>query len=174
MLVTNLSYYVIVTGVGQCAVDAINATGPELARVCLHVPGDIAWDDCQCGSFTQSAGPWLWSENGRAETTLAGDDNLCAPAYLGLQVTAVVLRCVTQLSGGDLAPPCPPLALDSQQWHKDAFALRRGILCCLEALRVAGTIQSYQITSHTAAGPQGMCVGSQLVYRIWLPNCDCI
>lgn len=176
MAVELLGYYVIVTGVGQCAVDAINAAtpSPALARVCLHVPGQIAWDDCQCGSFTQTAGPWGWSETGRNESPWIGDDNICSPpGYLGLTVTAEVLRCVTGPSETSLSPSCEALAEDSRQWHRDAMAMRRGIACCLEEMRASQQLSTYQILSHAPAGPQGGCVGSTLTYRIWLPNCDC-
>lgn len=181
MEVNLLSWFVIVTGAGQCAADAINAATPSkpLARVCLHVPGEIAWDDCQCGSFQQTATRWLYSDNARTETVFNGDDNICEPAYVGLEVVAEVLRCVTQpdTNAGSLSPACPDLLTDSMQWHRDAGAMRRGIVCCLEALR--GTepqqIAGYQITTPgNSAGPQGMCVGSRLTYRIWLPNCDCV
>jgi hypothetical protein len=37
----------------------------------------------------------------------------------------------------------------------------------------AEDIEGYQIMSQTPVGPSGGCVGSQLVYRIWLLNCDC-
>lgn len=176
MIIIPLSYYNIVTGAGQCAVDAINATpaGP-LARVCLHVPGEIAWDDCQCGSFTQTAGAWLWSDNARTPVPYIGDENNgCGPKYLGLDVTAMVLRCVAQPRNEELSPSCTALNADSRQWHYDAFALRRGIVCCLRAMLTAGTVEAFEITAQTPAGPQGMCTGSQLTYRVWLPNCDCV
>lgn len=176
MIITLPFEYVVITGVGQCAVDAINANSPDnlLNRVCLHVPGQIAWDDCQCGSFTQTAGPWLWSENGRTPTELFGDENHCRTAFTGIAVTAEVLRCVPGVDDDGNSPSCEALAFASQQLHADAVAMRRGIVCCLENMRVAGEIEAWGVVSHNAIGPEGGCAGSQLVYRFWLPNCDCL
>lgn len=176
MEILPLSYYAIVTGAGQCAADAINANGgPALARVCLHVPGQIAWDNCACGSFQQTAVRWFYSEDGRTDGGIyVGDDNICSPAYLGLEIQAEVLRCVNQPVEGTVAPTCAALALDSQQWHRDAMAMRRGILCCLQTMRDNDQLSAFTITNPgTAVGPQGMCAGSSLTYRIFLPNCDC-
>lgn len=174
-MIPPLAFYNLVTQVGQCAVDRIAelTPTPELSRVCLLVPGDIAWDDCQCGSFTQTAGPWLWSNNGRVTTGYIGDANNCGPHYLGIEVTAEVLRCVAQPVGDALAPTCEALLLDRQQLDTDAAAIRNGIICCLQTLLADEGIESFEIMSHTPIGPQGGCVGSQVKYRIWLGNCEC-
>lgn len=175
MIIVPLSYYSIVTGIGQCAVTEISATPAGApGRVCLHVPGEIAWDECDCGSFTQSAGVLIPSDNSRDQIPVIGDaNNGCGPRYLGIEVTALVLRCAPSPLGDNLAPTCTALDTASRQWHYDAFAMRHGIICCLQTLLTAGSIESFTVVSHVPVGPQGGCVGSQLVYRFWLENCGC-
>lgn len=176
-MIVPLSHYVIVTGVGMCVVDALASTPAGTpGRICLHVPGEIAWDECECGSFTQTVNSWLWSDN--STTTIPeyrDSQNNCGPFYIGVDVTAVVLRCAPQpdTDNGQIAPTCEALDQAAQQWHHDAQAMRSAIACCLRDLLTANTIEGWQITNHVSVGPQGMCVGSQINYRFWLPNCDC-
>jgi hypothetical protein len=173
-----LAFYSVVTGVAECVrtelVEVYGGSLPEGFRFCAVVPGEMAWDNCECGSFTQSGGNWLWSDN--AETPLsqlADNQNNCGPYYLGLEVNALVLRCAPTAPEGQLAPDCDTLQAAAVDWNQDAVALRRAILCCLRDMLAANTIEGFQITGHTSQGPAGACVGSQLTYRFWLPNCEC-
>lgn len=172
-----LAFYTVVTGVAECVrTSLVEEYGPlpEGYRFCPVVPGEIAWDDCECGSFTQSGSSWLWSNNAVTPLdNLSDSQNNCGPFYLGLDVTALALRCAPQPAEGELAPTCEAQQDASIVWNRDAVALRRGVLCCLRNMLDANTIEGFQIMSHTAVGPNGACVGSQLVYRIWLPNCEC-
>lgn len=171
-----LAFYTIVTGIGECVMTELaTTTAGTPDRYCPHVPGEIAWDDCECGSFTQSAGPFQWSDDARTPLQYFDSYNNCGPFYTGLEVTALVLRCAPGpgADGDGLAPTCGALSISAQGWHEDAAAVRRGVICCLKTLLDADDIEGWQVVSQTSQGPQGGCVGSQLVYRFWLPNCDC-
>lgn len=174
MVVVALSNYIVVTGVGQCAVDEITATGAgALTRVCLHVPGEIAWDDCACGSFQQTVTTFLWSDNATGPIPEYRDDqSYCGPNFIGVEVAAEVLRCIPGVTNEADAPDCDDLAAASRDWHLDAYAMRNGIVCCLREMLTARTIEGWSIVSHTPLGPLGGCGGSRLTYRFWLPNCD--
>lgn len=177
-----IPFYAVITGVGECILTELGETG---TTGCCEdqqgggfvyypiVPGEIAWDNCQCGLFTQSAGQTLWSDNSRDPIQLSDAQNNCGPYYVGMDITALILRCAPQPVGEALAPTPDALAAASQIWHADAAAIRRGVVCCLEAMLEANTIEGFQIIGVTPQGPQGACVGSQLTYRVWLPNCDC-
>ena len=175
-----LSFYTVVTGVGQCVLDELGEPGTLGCceeqdgggfRYFPHVPGDIAWDECQCGSFTQSSGPFLYSNDGREPAPFFGDAN-CGPFFIGVDVTALILRCAPSVTEAGASPDPGDLAAASRQWHEDAAALRQAVVCCLRELLDAGSIDNWQIVSQGPQGPQGGCVGSQLVYRVWLPYCE--
>lgn len=170
--------FTIVTGCGQAAVDELTATDAGApARVCLAVPGDIAWDSCgpeACqGQFAQTMTRWPYSNNNRDEASFFGDYNLCGPDYVGVDVTASILRCVPGPDDNGDPPTCAQLQAAALILLLDEEAVRTGITCCLRERLDSNQIFGFQIFPSVSQGPQGMCAGSTLNYRFWLPNCGC-
>lgn len=175
-----LAFYTVITGAAECVREELDietnpcCEGVESAfRFVAFSPGEIAWDNCECGSFTQSAGPTLYSDDGRTPISLFDRQNNCGPFYVGVDVTAIILRCAPGVDSNGNPPTAAQLDAAAQLWSTDSDAIRRGITCCLKNLLEEDEIEGYQIMSQTPVGPAGGCVGSQLVYRIWLLNCDC-
>jgi hypothetical protein len=50
----------------------------------------------------------------------------------------------------------------------DAFALRRGVECCLATLRDNYTIAKFSVGRVTRVGPEGLCGGVELIYKFEL------
>lgn len=166
--------FAVVTGVGMCVVDDLDRTewgSPD--RICLAVPGEIAWDDCQCGQFAQTITQDVPSEN----FPIAATDRrttACGPQHLVVSVTASLVRCVTGINRRDGKPPtCDELLRDARRLEDDRTALRLGVTCCLRALRDAYTITEFTVGAATTVGPQGGCVGVELTYQFGLRNVCC-
>lgn len=171
-----LTAAVIVTGVGMCIVDELESTPesggvPANMRVCLLVPGNIAWDGCECGQLAQtiqSDYPTLVFP-GDASEQVRGVGG-CGADPLVYQVLASITRCVPGLTSG--VPPRPPscdaLLRAALVMQADAFALRRGVECCLAALRDAGTIDKFVVGRVSRVGPEGNCAGVELTYKFEL------
>jgi hypothetical protein len=166
--------FAIVTGVGMCIVDDLERTEwgvPD--RVCLAVPGEIAWDECQCGQFAQTITQDVPSEN----FPIAATDRrttACGPQHLAVSVTASLTRCVTGINRRDNKPPtCEELLNDARRLEDDRTAMRMGVTCCLLALRKQYLITDFTVGAAVTVGPQGGCVGVELTYQFGISNVCC-
>ena len=173
-MIEALTASVIVTGVGMCVIDELEATPesggvPAKMRVCLLVPGNIAWDSCECGQFAQTIQSDYPTLNFPAD---ASDQILgiggCVVGPLAIQVLASITRCVPTLDASGNPPTCAKLRAAALVMQGDAYALRRGITCCLETLRKNRTITKYVVGRVNYVGPEGACAGVELVYRFEL------
>ncbi len=165
--------FVIVTGVGECTlaeIDETTAGRPE--RVCLAVPGEIAWDACECGQFAQSIAQDVPSN---VFPTPAEDTRTtpCGPLLRVVTVNVSLMRCVSVLTDDGRAPTCAQQQADALQIEEDRVALRRGVTCCLKDLRTARRITDFSVGAAVTRGPQGMCAGIELTYRFALNSICC-
>lgn len=172
-----LTAAVIVTGVGQCVVDELLVSPesggvPPKMRICLLVPGNIAWDSCECGQFAQTIQadyPTLIFPGDASEVALGagGGCNTRARVY---QVLASITRCVPGMTNGN--PPQPPscaaLGAAALVMHADAQVLRRAIECCLDELQDNQVIDKFVVGRVNYVGPEGNCAGVELTYKFEL------
>ena len=166
--------FAVVTGVGMCAVEELDRTeagAPD--RICLLVPGEIAWDECQCGQFAQTITQDVPSEN----FPIAATDRrttACGPQHLVVSVTASLARCVPGVNPRTGEPPsCESLLTAARRLEDDRTALRLGVTCCLLALRNSYAITEYTVGTAVTQGPQGGCVAVELTYQFGLRNVCC-
>lgn len=164
-----LTAAMIVTGVGQCVIDELEATPesggvPPKMRICLLVPGNIAWDSCECGQFAQSIQSDYFSNRFPVDSSQEQVRSCIEP--LAYQVTASLLRCAPGMTNGN--PPQPPscvkLLESALTLQADAFALRKAVACCLLTYQEQFIISDFRIGQATRVGPDGGCVGVELVY----------
>lgn len=166
----------IVTGIGMCVVEELENTPesggvPAKMRVCLLVPGNIAWDGCDCGQFAQTIQrdyPTTQFPVDASEIiTGLGGCNARPRVY---QVLASIIRCVPGLSGGTppKSPTCDALLASALVQQGDAFALQRGVECCLSTLQDNYVIAKYLVGGVTFVGPEGLCGGVEMTYKFEL------
>lgn len=172
----SLTASVIVTGVGMCVINELENTPesggvPANMRVCLLVPGNIAWDGCDCGQFAQtiqSDYPTSIFPADSSEQVLGSGG--CGNRPIVYQVLASITRCVPGLVAGN--PPKPPTCDALQRaatiMTADAYALRRGVECCLAALADSYIIMKYVVGRINYVGPEGNCAGVELGYKFEL------
>jgi hypothetical protein len=168
-----LSAAVIVTGIGMCIVEELEAT-PESGgitnkmRVCLLVPGNIAWDSCECGQLAltvQRIYPTRTFPIDASEELVNGG---CMLRPLAVQVLVSILRCAPSLQSSGAAPTCDALLRSALEIHGDAYAVRRAVECCLQELKNTFQIFSFSVGGTNFVGPDGGCVGSELTFRFQL------
>jgi hypothetical protein len=171
-----LTAAVVVTGVGMCVVEELTNTPesggvPPKMRVCLMVPGNIAWDGCDCGQFAQTI------QRDYPSTRFPADESEqvigmggCHARPLVYQVLASIIRCVPGLKGTTppTSPTCAELLTASLIQQGDAYALRRGVECCLEQLKKTMVIAKYAVGGATFVGPEGNCGGVEMIYKFEL------
>lgn len=168
--------FIIVTGAAVAAYQELAATpagAPD--RFCPAVPGEVAWDECECGLFVQTIQEVVPSSN---FPTPAADQRTtaCGPALVIVTVQASILRCVSTVADGGNPPPvptCATLLAESRTLEEDRIAVRRGITCFLRAQRDAYRILDFSVGAQSTLGPQGMCAGSIMPYRFALSNFCC-
>lgn len=168
-LTTALTAAAIVTGVGMCIIDELENT-PESGgvtdrmRLCLLVPGAIAWDSCDCGQLALSIQRSYPSTTFPAESS---DDTTrtCAPGTIAYEVLASITRCVPGPDSGGRPPTCDKLLAAALQLEGDAFALRRGIVCCLVGYKRDQLILAWRTGSVNRVGPEGNCAGVEMSFK---------
>lgn len=147
-----------------------SSPGGRPGRVAV-VPGAIAWDDCDC------AGGQLAVSVGRSyRTTSFPTETAAAAPCGGLLVSALlvqIIRCAPQPPEGELVPEVAELEATAEVVTADAYLVRQGVTCRLAGLDDAGQVADYLVGAEPVLGPEGGCVGSELVALVALPDICC-
>lgn len=168
-----LSYAVIITGVGQAAVDEIETVGGgDLARKCLLVQGAIAADGCNCGQFAQT----ILRKN--PTLTFPVDSSLdtreqvaCGNRTMMATVMATVMRCVpgiTMENGVARYPTCTAMQNAALRAELDEYAMRSAITCTLVEMKRNRQIFAFFVGGSDPIGPEGNCGGWAITYGFQL------
>lgn len=165
-MIQPLSYAVIVTGVGQAAVDAIEANSAALKRKCLIVPGAIAADGCDCGQFAQTILRKNPTKTFPVDSSL--DTNVaCNSQFMMGTVMATVMRCVpgiTMNNGVAQYPTCAALGAASLRLEIDEYWMRQAITCTLAEMKRNRQIFAFYVGGSDPIGPEGNCGGWAITY----------
>lgn len=174
--VTAQEVLTVVTGTGQAVADALVGTpNGTPQRVCLLIPGlDVAWDNCQCGQLAQViVSEYLTNApfDGGASATVGA---ACGLAYRVVSVATSLVRCVPMMDPNGKPPKCSAYLTAGINDVIDRTAVRLAVLCHLESLLAAGTVELYSLGAQTTLGEQGGCAGSVLTWSVALVNrCPC-
>lgn len=180
MTYTALTAAAVVTGVGMCIDQELDAT-PESGggstrnptmRTCLLVPGNIAWDGCDCGQLAltiQRIYPSQKFPGDQSEEPVTGG---CAIGPRAVQALASITRCVpsltTGLAGQAIIPTCADLLPAGLTMAGDAYALDRAVNCCLANYKRDRVIWDYRVGAVSFVGPEGACAGVELTFKFQL------
>jgi hypothetical protein len=135
---------------------SVTPTGwPSDAREYI-VPGQLVWDECECGLL---AIEWLSAQysSGLPNTRQALADG-CKP-LLALQVQVTVLRCAPSPGTHGESPTPEALAAAAVVNLDDLEALLTGTATAVKTLEETNVILQYALNAPTPAGPEGGCVG---------------
>lgn len=155
----------------QAALDGTPGGRPE--RVC-DVPGQLAWDDCQCGLLAVTVGRIYPSTTFPAEAADTQLTSPCPPPYEAVDVTVTVLRCAPTVDSRGNPPSCETLGAAAEIWAWDVEAIRAAVVCCLTGLVFDGTVENWTLRATDPAGPEGGCVGSTTTLTVGLLSCACV
>lgn len=156
----------------QCALAGVDNAGDlEINRVCI-VPGEIAWDNCQCGQLALAEVRRFPSNNFPLEEV--DHEAECGAGYLVVNFLIALTRCVPS-PGEDGEPPlCADLQTSALQLFRDMGMLRNAVECCLNTMYNAEQILAWELGAQEVVGPQGGCVGSTLAVQLGVANgCGC-
>lgn len=139
-------------------------------RRCIVV-GEIAWEDCECGQLVvalQDDGEVVSFPDQQETRGRRG----CGPSMFTWNYTVSMLRCAPD---GD-PPACADVNAASRVSIEDAWAIRAGLICCLNDLmrtklpNGSTYIQDYTLGRQTFVGPRGMCQGSEQPVTVTMKN----
>lgn len=162
----------LVTDVGQAVRDALIADGADVDRFCPVVPGQIAWDACECGQLAQTINP----VNATASFPTPANDQrrtACGPSGAALVVTLSLTRCVQGVDDNGNPPSCSALLADATRLENDRYIVRRTVACYLKAARETYRILDFTVGTASSVGPEGGCAGVELTYQIGLHDFCC-
>lgn len=170
----------VVTGVGMCIDAQLDATpesggglgrNPTMRR-CLLVPGNIAWDGCDCGQLAltiQRIYPSQRFPGDQSEEPATGG---CVVGPRAVQALASLTRCVpalkVSLGGQGVIPSCADLLPAGIVMAADAYAMDLAVRCCLAQFKTDRVIWDYRVGGVNFVGPEGACAGVELTFKFQL------
>jgi hypothetical protein len=148
----------------ETALDASPAGRPE--RACV-VPGDIAWDGCDCGALVASARQWILSDTFPDVAGFTGVQvTPCVMPWLVGTIEVQIIRCAPSPNGDVLEVPCVKLDAAAEVLVADAWLTLDTTLQVLCELKGDEEIVDYVLEPQTTIGPAGGCVGTTLSAQI--------
>jgi len=150
----------------QTALSATLAGVPADARICV-VPGQLAWDDCECGLIAVEFNGSAFSNNFFSPQPEISNGCL---SYATFTYTITALRCVTGTQAAGHPPTCAQLDAAAQVFYDDGLALLMGTSRALKSMMDANMILEYGMNGLVPTGPQGNCVGQTQQVTVALPN----
>jgi PKD repeat protein len=139
----------------KAQLDVTAAGWPINARECV-VPGQLAWDECECGLL---AVEWLGNVFSNALPAPRPETEDGCNSMLGMTFRVSAIRCAPPIEEGAVAPTCAALDAGAQTQFIDSLAVTRGVAFAAKALEDMNTVLAYSFGGATPTGPQGRCVG---------------
>lgn len=131
------------------------------------VPGETAWDECDCGLLVASLRrQWLSDDfpEGQFAQSIVRSSPCNLPWLVG-ELRVQLIRCAPNPQGDNLAPPVEALDGAAEILISDAHIITNTIVATLCELKETDQIIDYTIGELDTMGPDGGCVGSeQLVF----------
>lgn len=124
-----------------------------------QVPGDIAWDDCDCGGVLAVTTPRIYLSEVFPQEAEGPIGSRCRAPYEVGEYTVSVIRCAPQPVGQDMAPSAARLDAASAILLRDMAESMDALASALCTLEDADSISDYFVTPVASAGPEGACVG---------------
>lgn len=157
----------------NCAVTGLAGAGlPAPCRACV-VPGEVAWDDCSSGgqlAITTTATYYSTSFPADASED-AVTSATCTQGMVVASYEISLVRCIPGPKGNPVrAPTCEALSEAALLQHRDSYALRTSILCCLADLQHENVIVEYRVGRTETVGPEGNCGGSVIAISVGFVN----
>lgn len=169
--------YDIAVKIKECVLPWLETTSKGLPERSCVISGELAWDECECGQLTvaiQNEFEASGTNLPRSGTETPGR-RACGPPLYTANYLVTMLRCAP--TGTNTAPPtCDELEAFARMTTEDAWAVRAGVICCLDEA-ITGKLPNgtrlyhdFVVGTQTRIGPQGACGGSQLPVSVTINN----
>lgn len=126
------------------------------------VPGEIAWDSCDCAGLLAVTVPRVFYAEVFPEEAENTVGVRCQAPYEVGEFTVSVVRCAPQPGGVEPAPPADDLDAAAGLLLQDIAEVMDAVAVLLCQMQDADDILDYLINPAESAGPEGACVGFTL------------
>lgn len=148
--------------VGSRIVTAVQSGLTNTVARAGQVPGDIAWDGCNCDGALYVTTPRVYlSEEFPGEQETPVGSRCRAPYEVG-EYTVSVVRCAPQPNGQDFAPDVTDLDNAAGLLLQDIAETMDAVSVLMCSMDDADEISDYLVTPAESSGPEGDCVGFTL------------
>jgi hypothetical protein len=148
--------------VGSYLVTATRAGLSSTVARAGQVPGEIAWDDCNCDGVLAVTTPRVFlSENFPDEAEGTVGVRCQAPYEVGEFIVSVI-RCVPSPEGQELSPSADDLDASAGLLLQDLSETMDAVSALMCQLKDDDHISDYLISPAQSAGPEGVCAGFTL------------
>lgn len=172
MTTTLLTSWQVSEALLACAAAGVDNAGELTLHRVGAVPGEVAWDSCECGLLTISEGRAYPSI--RFPTEGLDDATPCGAPYTVVEFLLTLVRCVPVPSEDMEPPPVTELSAAAEQLNRDRGMLKTAAWCCLQDLYNTDQIAAWTVGASETIGPQGGCAGTQLTVMVgFLNDCGC-
>jgi len=175
----------VVTGVGNCVVEALEQTPAGApCRQCLLLPTQaIPWDNC--GPCVPSATCPHPGQVALAIREVYGSERFpqplnaswrkCNHRYEIVRAVVSVTRCVSAMAQDGAPPTCSAEMAAAVTLENDRTAVRQAIACCLSAANLANPswVSEWVIGGSTTVGELGGCAGVETEFFVGVQSCLC-
>lgn len=174
--------YLWATALLDCACDALEqwTTGRCPDRACVYNGTvNVPMDDCCEGQLWVAWGrtiptDWKAQSFGSFPTRAPRTSSVSAAclSLIAFDFEIGIVRCAPTIDDEGNPPSCQEIERSAMQQHEDAWALLRGVLCCLRDFDSQGYYVSWE--QQEPIEDEGACVGSVLRVSIGHEICPCI
>lgn len=132
------------------------------------VPGEIAWDECDCAGLLAVTLPRVYLSELFPEETDSVIGGRCQAPYEVGEFTVSIVRCVPTAEPPAIAPDADDLDTSAGMIMQDIAETMDALSRALCLYQDNESISDYLITPAESAGPEGKCGGFTLRVRISL------
>ncbi|MDK1473609.1 hypothetical protein QNO07_09275 [Streptomyces sp. 549] len=163
MITGPLKWYTVAETI-RAAVHADLTVTPQRSGV---VPGAIAWDECDCGMLAVAQNR-VYLSDAFPEPSTAPAGARCDAAWEVGEYVLQLIRCAPNPQGQSLAPEVVALDASAQEVMRDTYEVLKAMSETLCRMHDARDISDFQLLPLTSQGPEGGCVGVEVVFLIGL------
>jgi len=160
-----LKWYTVAETLRQAVHDELTVE-PSRSGV---VPGQIAWDECDCGLLAVSVGPIHLTEI-FPDPLSRRVGNACDAPWEAAEIVIQVVRCAPNPDDPMTAPAPAELDASAQEVLRDAYEMMRAVSVKLCQMNRDRDISDFILRPLTPQGPSGGCVGNELRAVVSLPR----
>lgn len=165
MITGPLKWYTVASTLEQ-AIYAELTTKPSRHSV---VPGQIAWDECDCGLLAVSVGQ-IYPTEQFPDPAQVRVGNACDAPWEAAEIVMQIVRCAPNPDDPLLAPTTAELDASAREVLTDAYEMMLAVSVTLCQMNKDRDISDYLMRANVPQGPSGGCVGNELRAVVSLPR----